>query len=245
VKEILYRDLGLKEYIRRSVPYELSEAQKKCGVDQSRSVHDMLQLYARHNFGGITTGDESWFLYSTYTNSMFAVSAAEVVPRTKQNISARKTMVTIFFTSTRLLVLNFLPKGTRFNQAYFIDAVPPNLYREKTRIARHKGRPGFGVHMDNSMCQNGAKVIEKLASRHIVRAPHPLYSPDLSPCDFWLFGFLKEKMKDQVFRSEEEMSEVIVESWNELTFEDIKRVFQNWMERRIWVIENSGDDYQS
>jgi transposase len=142
-------------------------------------------------------------------------------------------------------MLNFLPKGTRFNQDYFIDAVLPNLYREKTRIARHKGRPGFVVHMDHSMCHNGAKIMEKLESRHIVRAPHPLYSPDLSPCAFWLFGFLREKMKDRVFRSEEEISEAIVESWNELTFEDIQRVFQNWMERLIWVIENSGDYYQS
>jgi hypothetical protein len=132
VKEILHRELGLQTCTRRWVPHELSETQKKCRVDQSRSVPDMLQLYARHNFGGITTGDESWFLYSTYTNSMFAVSAAEVVSRTKQNISAWKTMVTIFFTSTRLLVLNFLPRGTRFNQDYFIYAVLPNLDREKT-----------------------------------------------------------------------------------------------------------------
>jgi histone-lysine N-methyltransferase SETMAR len=87
--------------------------------------------------------------------------------------------------------------------------------------------------------------MEKLESRHIVRAPHPPYSPDLSPCDCWLFGFLKEKMKDRVFRSEEELSEVIVENWNVLTFADIQRVFQNWMERLIWVIGNSGDYSQT
>jgi transposase len=150
VKEILHRELGLKKYTRTWVPHELSEAEKKGRVDQSRSVLDMLQLYARHNVEAITTGNESWFLYSTHTNSMFAVSAAEVVPRTKQNISTRKTMVTIFFTYTRSLVLNFLTKGTRFNQDYFIDAALPNLYREKTRIVRHNGRPGFAGHMDNS-----------------------------------------------------------------------------------------------
>jgi hypothetical protein len=84
---------------------------------------------------------------------MFATSAKEVVPGTKQNISAKKTIVTIFFTSTRLLVLNFLPKGTKFNQDYFIDTVLPNLYSEKRRITRRKGLPSFSVHMDNSMCQ--------------------------------------------------------------------------------------------
>jgi hypothetical protein len=91
---------------------------------------------------------------------MFATSPREVVPRIKQNIYAKKTMVTIFFTSTRLLVLNFLKKGTKLNQDYFIDTVLPNLYSEKRRIARRKGLPSFSVDTDNSMCHNGAKITE-------------------------------------------------------------------------------------
>jgi hypothetical protein len=93
---------------------------------------------------------------------MFATSAREVVPRTKQNISVMNAMVTIFFTSTRLLALNFLPKGTEFNQDFFSDPVLPNLYSEKRRIARRKGLPSFSVRMDNSMYYNGAKITENL-----------------------------------------------------------------------------------
>jgi transposase len=92
------------------------------------------------------------------------------------------------------------------------------------------------------MCQNGAKIIEKLEKRHIARAPRPPYSPALSPCHFWLFGILKQKMKKRVFQSEEQ---IVAGSWNELTFEDIQRIFHNWMERRIWVVANSGKYYQS
>jgi hypothetical protein len=98
--------------------------------DQSEMTLDTLQLYAEHNFEGITTGDESWFFYTTYGDLIFATSAREVVPRNKQNISVMKTMVPIFFTLTRLLVLNLLIKGTKFNQDYFIDTVLPNLYNE-------------------------------------------------------------------------------------------------------------------
>jgi hypothetical protein len=78
--------------------------------DQSGVLLGMLQLYAEHNFEGITAGDELWFLYTTSGDSMFTTSAREVVPRTKQNISGKKTVVIIFFTSTRLLVLNFPKK---------------------------------------------------------------------------------------------------------------------------------------
>jgi transposase len=66
VKEILHRELGLRKYSPRWVPYEPSEGQKKCRVNQLEMLLDMLQLYAEHNFEGITTGDESWFLYTRY-----------------------------------------------------------------------------------------------------------------------------------------------------------------------------------
>jgi hypothetical protein len=166
-----------------------------------------------------------------------------VALRTKQNVSTRRTIITIFFTFTGLLVLNFLPTGTQFNQDYSIDAIFPELYGEMTRIARCKGAPGFSVHMDNSMCHSRAKITEKLATKYIVRALHPSYSPDLSPCDFWLFGMSKEKMKNKMFRSGQYILVTITRSWNELTFEDIHKVFGNWMGRLIWVIANSGEYY--
>jgi hypothetical protein len=51
---------------------------------------DMLQLYAEHNFEGIVRGDEFWFRYSTYSDAMLAASAEDVVPRTKQDMPAKK-----------------------------------------------------------------------------------------------------------------------------------------------------------
>jgi transposase len=77
------------------------------------------------------------------------------------------------------------------------------------------------------MSHNDAKITEKLEKRHIARAPYPPYSPDLSPCDFWVFGILKQKMKERVFQSEEQNLAAITESWNELTFKNIQEVFHN------------------
>jgi hypothetical protein len=51
---------------------------------------DILHVFAEHNFEGIATGDESWFRYSKYSDLVFAASAEDVVPRTKQNRSAKK-----------------------------------------------------------------------------------------------------------------------------------------------------------
>jgi histone-lysine N-methyltransferase SETMAR len=150
-------------------------------------------------------------------------------------------MITIVFTSARLLALNSLPRGTKLSQDYFIDGALLELSSRKRRIARCKRVPAFSVHMDNSRCHNAANITEKLGKRNITQAPHPPDSPDFSPCDFWVFGMLKEKMTGSLFASEKQILDAIARSWNELTFEDIQRVFQNWMERLIWVITNSGE----
>jgi hypothetical protein len=41
---------------------------------------------------------------------------------------------------------------------------------------------------DNAPIHNSKMVIGKLAEQHLKRMPHPAYSPDLSPCDFFLSG---------------------------------------------------------
>jgi hypothetical protein len=54
------------------------------------------------------------------------------------------------------------------------------------------------MHMDKSMCHNECKIQEHFASEKITRTSHPVYFPDLSPCDFWPFGYAKDQLKDRI-----------------------------------------------
>jgi hypothetical protein len=80
--------------------------------------------------------------------------------------------------------------------------------------------------------------VSKFGQHHIFRLPHPPYSPDISPCDFWLLGLLKEIMKDREFHSHEEIDEAITVAWNDLTFETVQSIFYDWMRRLASVIEH-------
>jgi histone-lysine N-methyltransferase SETMAR len=73
------------------------------------------------------------------------------------------------------------------------------------------------------------------------RAEHPPYSPDLSPCDFWLFEFLKEKLKDRQLPGVQSLHQVITYLWNEPTFDDVQAGLLKWMNRLSWPIENKGE----
>jgi hypothetical protein len=85
--------------------------------------------------------------------------------------------------------------------------------------------------MDNSMSQNRRTVSGKFAQRSIEQAPHPPYSPYINPCDFWLFGILTLYRKDREFQSPQAIFNAIARIWDDPTFEDVQRVFQEWMER--------------
>ena len=57
--------------------------------------------------------------------------------------------------------------------------------------------------------------------------PHPPYSPDLAPCDFWLFPKLKEKLTGCRYETIEEMKEAVTKVIDTLTQEDFHVAFQN------------------
>jgi hypothetical protein len=77
------------------------------------------------------------------------------------------------------------------------------------------------------MCHNGRKITEEISDAKLESLFHPVYSPDLSPCDFLLFGMLKEKMKDRALQTAEEILEVVTLIWNAVSFEQLQSVFLN------------------
>jgi hypothetical protein len=130
----------------------LRQQLKKLRVDASQKLLSLLEMHAEHYFEEIATADESRFQYSSYSDSIFADSREIAVRRIPHDISGQKTMITIFFTFTRFLVLEGLAKGTKSNQDYFVHAIFPELDNEKRWISRKRCFPVFSAHMAKSIC---------------------------------------------------------------------------------------------
>ena len=76
----------------------------------------------------------------------------------------------------------------------------------------------------------------------IKTVPHSSYSLDLSPCDFWLFPKLKEKLRGCCYETIEEMKEAVMKVIDMLTQEDFHGAFQKLLERYNKCIA-AGEDY--
>ena len=75
----------------------------------------------------------------------------------------------------------------------------------------------------------------------IKTVPHPPYSPDLAPCDFWLFPKLKKKLRGFRYETIEEMREAVTKVIDTLTQEDFHGAFQKLLEQYKCIA--AGGDY--
>ena len=73
------------------------------------------------------------------------------------------------------------------------------------------------------------------------RAPHPPYSPDIAPSDFFLFGYIKNKMEGQSYESRKEVKKCITDILQQIPTDMLKRVFDEWERRLEQVIHTKGE----
>ena len=71
----------------------------------------------------------------------------------------------------------------------------------------------------------------------IKTVPHSPYSPDLAPCDFWLFPRLRGCRYETI----EEMKEAVTKVIDTLTQEDLHEAFQKLLERYNKCIAAGGN----
>ena len=70
--------------------------------------------------------------------------------------------------------------------------------------------------------------------------PQPPYSPDLAPCDFWLFP----KVRGCRYKTIEEIKEAVKKVIDTLTQEDFDGAFQKLLEQYYKCIAAGGDYFK-
>ena len=74
----------------------------------------------------------------------------------------------------------------------------------------------------------------------IKTVPQPLYSPDLAPCDFWLFP----KLRSCRYETTKEMKEAVTKVIDTITQEDFHGVLKKLLERYNKGIAAGGDYFE-
>ena len=141
-------------------------------------------------------------------------------------------------------IIDILPEGQIFNSSYFIDYILKPLSLKRSTICVQTDKKLLWLHLDNCRVHNSKSATESLRMLGFKRAPHPPYSPDLAPSDFYLFGYIKEKLKGCFFDTIEELKAKIILILEEISEAKRNEVFLSWIKRCDYVASHEGSYYK-
>ena len=95
-------------------------------------------------------------------------------------------------------------------------------------------RPTTGVkdvllHHDNASPHKAKIVKDYLEEQELQVLPHPPYSPDLAPCDFWLFPTLKECLAGRKFYGLQDLAKAVLSELRSIPKEDDAAAMEKWI----------------
>ena len=109
-----------------------------------------------------------------------------------RTISSKKMLYAIFFNSSGPVVQVPWPQGHTVTGRFYKNSVLKKVKEFYNKKRPSKGWSGVHLLHDNASCHKCEVVKSFLASEKTKVLNHPPYSPDLSPCDFFLFPSLRK-----------------------------------------------------
>ena len=151
--------------------------------------------------------------------------------KARQVRSNVKVMLTCVFDSRGIVHHEYAPEGQIINKEYYLEIL------RHLRDAVRRKRPNmwaaknFQLHHDNAPAHSAHVVQAFLAKNSMPLIRQAPYSPDLAPCDFWLFPKLKTTLKGRRFQSREDIMKKATEELQSIPGEEFMKCFEKWQKR--------------
>ena len=223
--------LGGKFKRAHTVPHALTSAQKRCRVVMAQKLLEHLR--DKKKWPQTFTGDESWITFEQSSDGHWVFPGDPDPVRVAPQQGAEKCMLITFFSTGGFKIIDFLTKETTANAEYCCE-----LFRT---LGREVSRRPLWLHMDNAPPHRAKCTQMLLNGMQITTLPHPPYSPDLAPSDFWLFGHLKEILKGTRFTTADELAEAVRRELHNFKPHLLRRVYNSWIRRLQECIRNNGE----
>lgn len=245
IHSILHEHLAVRKLVSRWIPHNLTIAQKKARVDWSK---EMLKKYSRGSSKqvySIVTGDESWiYAYEPESKQQSTVWVFQDDENPTKVIRARSTskqMVACFFGILGHVATVPLVERRTVNSDWYTTVCLPEVFGE---IRKTNGRRRITLHHDNASSHTSAQTKEFLSGQNVELMGHPAYSPDLAPNDYFLFPFVKNKLRGQRFSTPEEAVDAFKTHVLNISASEWKKCFENWFTRMQKCIDLQGEYFE-
>ncbi|PIC39523.1 hypothetical protein B9Z55_011179 [Caenorhabditis nigoni] len=191
------KSLGMRKLFGRFIPHHLTQANLDRRVDDSITL---LTLHAGDRWlDRLITGDEKWVFYDNHHRKSQWVGEGESpqdVP--KPDLHPKKVMLSVWWGVDGPIYWELLPEGKTITGDLYTTQLR-NLKKAVDRSAL-KDKKVYYQH-DNARPHVSKQVKQELMGYGWNVLPHPPYSPDLAPSDYWLFGDMTRAFEGRSFNS--------------------------------------------
>lgn len=233
-EHILVDILGMRRVAARLVPKELNFLQKQRRVEVAKQMianADSDPTFMKR----IITGDETWVyefdMPTSQQSSEWRVGDEPKPKKPRQSRSKIKVLLTVFFDCEGVVHAEFLPDGQTVNKEYYLQVM------RRLREAIRKKRPelwknnSWILHHDNAPSHTALLICEFLAKNSTNIISQPPYSPDLAPCDFFLFPKLKIPLRGTRYDSIEAIKKNSLDELKAIPSAAYKKCMEDWVKR--------------
>lgn len=246
VHSILRNHLGLRKLCAKIVPQILTSDQKMKRIECCNQWKDFSQTSGFVE--RIITGDESWFYQydiESKSQSMEWKAKGETRPKKCRKIQSKiKVMLLVFFDIRGIVHHEYLPEGQTVNSNFYVNVLKRLMSRVR-RVRRNLcNDDGWLLHHDNAPAHSAINVREFLSRNSIRILDHPPYSPDLAPCDFFLFPKCKSVMKGRYWDDVKTIKNETTRHLKNLTSEEFQGCFEQWKRRWDKCIAVNGEYFE-
>ncbi|GFR82580.1 transposase [Elysia marginata] len=163
----------------------------------------MFEPHGPKRLSDIVASDKTWFSFFIISlkrlNRMWVDGQRDRHFVLRPGFQSRKRMFTVFFNYSGPLVVDILPQDTTMTATYYVQNV---LSQVKSAIYEQRPKVSTSWTLlphENAGPHKARATTQSLRELGIKFLPHPAYSPDLAPCDFWLFSILKDRLAGRKF----------------------------------------------
>lgn len=245
IHTILHDHLNLRKLNSRWIPHDLSEEQKRKRVMFCKKNLDLFSQ-GKLRLCDMVTGDESWFWHKKIGKK--SSNASWVKKGEKARVVVRphrfqdKTLVCVFFTTGGAIHVDYVNRGTNIDHKYYIKNCLEPLIKAIKMKRKKSGTKMIKLLHDNARPHTHKAVIKYLKEQKISTIDHPPYSPDLAPCDFWLFDHIKQRLVDST--GVQSLKTQITAILRSIPKDEYFKTFNKWLERMQLCINNHGEYFE-
>lgn len=221
VHKVIRKNFTMTKVAPKFVPRVLTPAMKQSRMEMCQLNLDLFRedpaLLSK-----IVTGDESYFSLfemEPKCDSMQWKTSQEPRPtKALRNRSEKKAMLTCFFDENGSILAEFKPRGvtvTAENYCVLLKTLKERIRKKRPQLwlrsdpGDKKSDRTFYLHHDNASPHTAVPTLAFMGESGIRMISHPAYSPDLAPCDYFLFPYLKRQLRGKRFRTIQEMQTAV------------------------------------